>query len=111
MSAREWSAWGDVRAGGYRLPGLLGVALVWLAWTGEDNGDACVTSREVDAYADTYLISDEYGKLIALTVVTDKGTGSVTEETTGLVVLFAVLELQVCIRYSKMKIKKLITKG
>ena len=65
----------------------------------------------MDAYAEAYFVSDEYGKLIALTMVTDKGTGSVIEETTGLVVLFAVLELQVCIRYSKMKIKELITKG
>ena len=65
----------------------------------------------MDAYAEAYFVSDEYGKMIALTVVTDKGTCSVTEETTGLVVLFAVLELQVCIRYSKMEIKKLITMG
>ena len=65
----------------------------------------------MDAYAEAYFVSDEDGKTIVLTVVTEKSTGSVTDETTGLVVLFAVLELQVCIRYSKMEIKKLITMG
>ena len=97
--------------GGYGLPGLLGVALVWLAWTGGDKGDACVTSCGVDAYAEAYFVSDEYGKMITLTVVTDKGTGLVTEETTRLVAIFADLELHVCIRYSKTEIERLFTKG
>ena len=111
MSARVWSAWGDVQTGEYRLPGLLGVVLVWLAWIGGDSADVCVTSCGVDAYAEAYIVSDEYGKMNALTVVTDKGTGSETEETTRLVAIFADLELHVCIRYSKTEIERLFTKG